>query len=252
MDKLCFGEGWKRRRMKNHRTAAITKAEKMTHELPYERFIRFGPEHLTEAELLAIIIRTGTQEKSALQLAEQVLSLAKYPKEGLLGLYDVTLAVLESINVIVEVKAVKLKCLTELSMRMSCAKAKEGMSFLSSGQVAAYFMEQLRHRETECVVLVCLDAKGQVICEKKMSEGSVTMSLISPREIFLTALEHRAVTIILVHNHPSGDPTPSKSDKELTEHVRESGEQMGIPLLDHIIIGDRRYVSFREASWFIS
>ena len=130
------------------------------HELPYERFLRFGPENLTEAELLAIIIRTGTKRKSALELAEQVLGLARYPKEGLLGLYDATLDELKSISGIGEVKAVKLKCLAELSMRMSMARAREGLNFTSSGQVAAYFMEKLRHRETECVILVCLDANG--------------------------------------------------------------------------------------------
>ena len=219
-------------------------------ELPYERFLRFGPESLTEAELLAIIIRTGTREKNALQVAEEVLGLARYPKEGLLGLYDVTLDELQGIAGIGEVKAVKLKCLTELSMRMSAAKASSGLRFTSSGQVAAYFMEKLRHRETECVILVCLDAKGQMLCERKLSEGSVNMSLISSREIFLAALDGRAVNILLVHNHPSGDPTPSRADKVLTVNVRESGEKMGIPLLDHIVIGDNRYVSFKEAAWF--
>lgn len=228
------------------------KTSKPKHELPYERFLRFGPENLTEAELLAIIIRTGTKEKSALELAEQVLSLARYPKEGLLGLYDATLDELQGIRGIGEVKAVKLKCLAELSMRMSMAKASEGLNFTSSGQVAAYFMEKLRHRETECVILVCLDAKGQMICERKLSEGSVNMSLISPREIFLAALESRAVNILLVHNHPSGDPTPSNADIALTDNVREAGNQMGIPLLDHIVIGDNRYVSFKEADWFYS
>lgn len=219
-------------------------------ELPYERFLRFGPENLTEAELLAIIIRTGTRSKSALDLAEEVLQLARYPKEGLLGLYDVTLNELQSVSGIGEVKAVKLKCLAELSMRMSVAKAREGLNFSTSGQVAAYFMEKLRHRDTECVMLVCLDAKGQMICERKLSEGSVNMSLISPREIFLAALESRAVNILLVHNHPSGDPTPSKADRDLTDNVREAGEYMGIPLLDHIVIGDNRYISFKEAAWF--
>jgi len=224
---------------------------RITEVLPYERFERFGPENLTEAELLAIIIRTGTREKSALQLAEEVLKLARYPKDGLLGLYDVSVEELQRISGIGKVKAVKLKCLTELSRRISMAKAKEGLCFNCSGQVAAYFMELLRHRETECVVLVCLDAKGQVISERKLSEGSVTMSLISPREIFLAALESRAVNILLVHNHPSGDPTPSGSDKVLTAHVREAGEKMGIPLLDHIVIGDGNYVSFKEAAWFL-
>ncbi len=219
-------------------------------EQPYERFLRFGAESLTETELLAIIIRTGTKDKSALQLAEEVLGLARYPKNGLLGLYDVTLDELQEISGIGEVKAVKLKCLAELSMRMSAATAEEGLNFTSSGQVAAYFMEKMRHRDTECVIVVCLDAKGQMIGEKKISEGSVNMSLISPREIFLTALENRAVNILLVHNHPSGDPSPSQADRELTYNVKDTGEQIGIPLLDHIVIGDNRYVSFREAAWF--
>ncbi len=226
------------------------KSPRAAGELPYERFLRFGPENLTEAELLAIIIRTGTRKRSALELAEEVLQLARYPKEGLLGLYDVTLDQLQRVHGIGEVKAVKLKCLAELSMRMSVAKAREGLNFSTSGQVAAYFMEKLRHRDTECVVLVCLDAKGQMICEKKLSEGSVNMSLISPREVFLAALESRAVNILLVHNHPSGDPTPSKADRELTDNVREAGDHMGIPLLDHIVIGDNRYISFKEAAWF--
>lgn len=218
--------------------------------LPYERFLRFGPESLTEAELLAIIIRTGTKEKSAVQLAEQVLQLAKYPREGLLGLYGVSLEELESIKGIGEVKAVKLKCIAELSVRMCTATAKEGARFTDSRQAAAYFMEKLRHRETECVILASLDAKGQLIREKKLSEGSVRMSLISPREIFLEALNAKAVNMMLIHNHPSGDPTPSRNDLEITAVVRELGEKMDIPLLDHIVIGDNRYVSFRESAWF--
>ena len=219
-----------------------------TQLLPYERFLRFGPENLTETELLAIIIRTGTKDCNAMQLAEQVLSLAKYPKEGLLGLYDVSVKELQAIKGIGEVKAVKLKCLTELSMRMSTATARDGVRFNYSGQVADYFMEKLRHKKTECVMLVCLDAKGQLISEQKLSEGSVRMSLISPREIFLAALHCNAVNILLVHNHPSGDPTPSRADTELTANVRELGDKMDIPLWDHIIIGDNCYTSFKESA----
>lgn len=215
--------------------------------LPYERFLRFGPENLTETELLAIIIRTGTKDCNAIQLAEQVMALAKYPKEGLLGLYDVSLEELQAIKGIGEVKAVKLKCLTELTMRMSAATAKKGNCFNSSGQAADYFMEKLRHKKTECVILVCLDAKMQILSEQKLSEGSVRMSLISPREIFLAALQCSAVNIMLVHNHPSGDPAPSQADRELTSNIRELGDKMDIRLLDHIIIGDNRYTSFKEA-----
>lgn len=217
-------------------------------DLPYEKFIRLGPKSLTETELVAIILRTGTKDASALQLAVQVLGLAKYPREGLLGLYDVSLEELMSIKGIGIVKAVKLKCLTELSMRISTATAKEGLKFTNSRMVADYFMEQLRHRDTECVILVCLDSKGKLLKEKELSNGSVKMSLISPREIFLEALHNRAVNIILIHNHPSGDPTPSRADEELTETVRDLGEKMDIPLLDHIIIGDNRYTSFKELS----
>ena len=243
-------EGAPRRSNPQKRSSAPKNVLKTASELPYERFKRFGPENLTEIELLAIILRTGTRDNHVLQVAEEVMGLARYPKEGLLGLYDVTLDELMGIRGIGEVKAVRLKCLTELSMRMSMAKAREGLNLTSSGQVAAYFMEQLRHRDTECVVVVCLDAKGQMICEKKLSEGSVNMSLISPREIFLAALECKAVNILLVHNHPSGDPTPSRADKELTYNVKETGERMGILLLDHVVIGDNCYVSFREQAWY--
>ena len=217
--------------------------------LPYERFVRFGPQSLTEAELLAIIIRTGTKDKTALELAEEVLKLTKYPKEGLLGLHELSLEKLMSISGIGEVKAIKLKCLAELSRRISTAKAKEGMNFTTSAQVAAYYMEELRHRQTECVMMACLDTKGKLICERILSEGTVRMSLVSPREIFLAALECKAVNIILLHNHPSGDPTPSPTDYELTLHIKELGEQMDILLLDHIIIGDQNYFSFKEADW---
>lgn len=238
---------WKKSIPKVRKKAVLAKASS---ELPYEKFKRFGPEYLTEIELLAIILRTGTKENNVLKVAEEVMGLARYPREGLLGLYNVTLDELMGIKGIGEVKAIRLKCLTELSMRMSVARAREGLSFTSSSQVASYFMERLRHRETECVVLACLDAKGQLICERKLSEGSVNTSLISPREIFLAALENRAVNILLVHNHPSGDPTPSDSDKALTYDVKETGERMGIRLLDHIVIGDNCYVSFKEEAWF--
>lgn len=226
----------------------ITTTKVQNLEKPYEKFMEFGPQSLTEAELLAIILRTGTREVSALELARQVLRLSQSPKEGLLGLYEVSLQQLMEVKGIGEVKAIKLKCITELTMRMSRATARKGLQVRNSQTVAEYFMEQLRHRNTECVVLVCLDSKGQILKEIQLSSGSVRMSLISAREIFMEALGCRAVNILLVHNHPSGDPTPSKNDRELTENVREMGEKMDIPLLDHIIIGDNRYMSFKELS----
>lgn len=218
-------------------------------DLPYEKFLSHGAEYLTERELLAIILRTGTRDKSALELAGEVLSLARYPREGLLGLYDVSLEELMRLKGIGLVKAVRLKCLTELSMRISRASAKEGLLFNSPSLVAQYFMEQLRHRETECVILVSLDTKGLMIGEKKISDGSVKMSLLSPREIFLEALRAKAVNILLVHNHPSGDPTPSRLDRDVTSNISRLGKMMEIMLLDHIIIGDNKYISFKEQGY---
>ena len=214
--------------------------------LPYERFLRFGPESLTESELLAIILRTGTKDKSALVLAQEVLALAEPSREGLLGLYDIPLERLQEINGIGEVKAVKLKCITELSRRIASATAREQICMQRPKTVADYYMEQLRHRRTECVVLASVDAKGHLIGDSVMSNGSATMSLISPREIFMEALKRQAVSVILIHNHPSGDPSPSRADTELTGQVAAAGQLLGIPLLDHIIIGDNRYMSFRE------
>lgn len=214
--------------------------------LPYEKFLRFGPKGLTESELLAIILRTGTRDKSALELAEEVLALAEPSREGLLGLYDIPVERLMEIKGIGEVKAVKLKCITELSQRIASATARERICLQRPDTVAAYYMEQLRHRKTECVVLASVDAKSRLLGDVMLSSGSATMSLISPREIFLEALKNQAVSIILIHNHPSGDPTPSKADAQLTGELVSMGQMLGIPLLDHIIIGDNRYMSFKE------
>ena len=214
--------------------------------MPYERFLRFGPENLTDAELLAIILRTGTRDNDALGLANQVLSLTKYPRQGLLGLHDLSLKELMQVKGIGEVKAVKLKSITELSLRINSACAQRGLNFNNTKSVADYLMEKLRHRKTECVYLLCFDSKGQILSEEKLSDGCVNMSLISPREIFIKALNVSAVNIILAHNHPSGDPTPSKTDINITENISEISKLMDIPLLDHIIIGDNIYSSFRE------
>ncbi len=215
-------------------------------EMPYEKFMRFGPEALTEAELLAIILRTGTPDKSAVQLASEVLSMGKYPRCGLLGLHDLSLDDLMKVKGIGEVKAVKLKSLTELAMRISRSVAEKGLNLNDPGTVAEYFMEKLRHRKTECVYLISVNAKGLVLDEWRMSEGSVNKALINPRDLFVRALKMEAVSVILVHNHPSGDPTPSLLDRQVTENVIQLGLVLGIPLLDHVVIGDKNYYSFRE------
>ena len=224
------------------------KKDNKNQDLPYEKFLRFGAENLTESELLAIIIRTGTKDENAQVLAKKVLSLAKYPKCGLLGLYDLSVDDLMKIKGIGPVKAVKLKCITELSMRIVNSGQEQGICFRDASEVAAYFMEKLIHRNTECVMLVCLDGKGQLLSEQRLSEGSVKMSLVSPREIFMEAVRQNAVNIILVHNHPSGDMMPSKEDIMITDRMAKICTMVGIPLIDHVIVGDdnHSYFSFKE------
>ena len=228
----------------------MSKTEKIKNiskeNMPYEKYLRFGPEALTESELLAIILRTGTKDKSAVALAEEILALAQSPRTGLLGLYDIPLERLQEIKGVGEVKAVKIKCIAELAMRINSACAKDGLIINKPATVAEYFMEKLRHRRKECVIVACLDGKGQIIKEVLLSSGSVNMSLISPREVFLEGLRCEAVSLILIHNHPSGDPTPSPCDIEITKCIREMGAKLDVPLLDHIIIGDNCYTSFKE------
>lgn len=226
-----------------------TKNQVIHENLPYEKYLRFGGEALTESELLAIILRTGTKDKSALDIAEEILNISEMPRTGLLGLYDIPLERLLKVKGLGMVKAVKIKCIAELAMRINCASAKDGMIVNRPETVANYFMEKLRHKRKECVILACLDAKCQILKEIPLSSGSVNMSLISPREVFLEAIRAEAVNIILIHNHPSGDPSPSNTDMECTKWIKEMGDKLDVALLDHIIIGDNCYTSFKEKGY---
>ncbi|MCD7864135.1 MAG: DNA repair protein RadC [Lachnospiraceae bacterium] len=213
--------------------------------MPYERFLASGPGALTDAELLAVILRTGTKDKSAVQLAEDILNSCGL-QDNLTVLYQLTLDDLLQIRGIGEVKAVKLLALAELSRRMSQQRIHSDMSFMDSSKVAAYYMEKLRHLHTEQVLAVFLDGRGRYLGEETLSTGTVNASLMSPREIFIAALKHNASGLILLHNHPSGDPTPSLQDQNITLRIAENGKLLNIPLIDHIIIGDHTYTSFRE------
>ena len=214
--------------------------------MPYERFLEFGAESLTDAELLAIILRTGTREKNAIQLAEEILQLQGHMQGKLVGLHQISLEELKSIPGIGEVKAVKIKAIGELAIRMARQSVRREEKFDSPEKIAEYYMERLRHFATENVLLVMLDNKGHLLGERTISKGTVNASLISPREIFIQALKFDASSIILIHNHPSGDASPSKPDKAVTKQIHECGKLMNIPLIDHIIIGDHTYSSFKE------
>lgn len=213
---------------------------------PYEKCLTFGPSVLNDAELLAVVIRSGVRGKSAVDLAENILKGQK-GEQGLLGLLHLSIADLMEIPGVGEVKAIQLKCIAELSRRISSSTAGTRLDFGNAESVAEYYMESLRHKEQEELLLVMLDTRLHLIGDACVFTGTVNASLVSTRELFLTALRRRAVSIILLHNHPSGDPSPSQEDIEVTRKVAAAGRLLDIRLEDHIVIGDRCYVSLRES-----
>ena len=212
---------------------------------PYERCIRHGVQSLSNRDLLAVILRTGAKGRNVLELAGDLLKLVP-EREGFTGIRRLSLDELSNVKGIGKVKAVQLKCLLEIARRMAREEAGEGTYFTSPSAVANYYMEDLRHRKQEHMKLLMLNTKSKLIGETDISKGTVNASLVSPRELFIEALEKNAVSIILMHNHPSGDPTPSKNDILLTRRVKDAGNMIGIELLDHIIIGNNCYISFAE------
>lgn len=215
---------------------------------PYEKCLASGTESLTDTELLAVIIRTGTKGMSAVALADRILNLS-CSNEGLLGICHLSRQELMELPGIGLVKAIQIKCIGELSKRIATKRARKALAFTQPLSIADYYMEQLRHEEQEQMICMMLDTKNHFIGDEIISRGTVNASLISPREIFLLALRYHAVHLILIHNHPSGDATPSEDDRILTRRICEAGDLLGISVLDHIIIGDHQYMSFREEKY---
>ena len=213
-------------------------------ERPYEKCLKQGAEALSDAELLAVLLRTGTKGENVLALAERLLY--QDGGAGLLGIHQFSFQSLMKLTGIGKVKAVQILCLSELAKRLTKASVEPRLRFSSSQSVAEYYMEDLRHRNQEVMKLLLLNSKAELIDETNISKGTVNASLITPRELFVEALKKEAVSMILLHNHPSGDPTPSRDDILTTKRISECGLLIGIELLDHIIIGNNCYVSFQE------
>ena len=135
-------------------------------------------------------------------------------------------------------------------MRMAAAGHRDGICLTSPARIAERYMEQLRHLEQEHVLLLLLDSKCRLLKELTLSIGSVNQSILTPREVLIAALQYKAVHMILLHNHPSGDPSPSKADLVTTRKVKEAGDMLGIPLMDHIVLGDHKYISLKEQGLF--
>ncbi len=214
-------------------------------ERPYEKCFANGPDFLTDNELLSVILRTGTNGISASDLSNQILK-GEGGQDSLLSIMHLSKEQLLKIKGIGKVKAVQILCIAELAKRIASVDAYSGLRFDKPSSIADYYMERLRHLEREKLIVMYLDTKCRMIQDKVLTMGTVNQSLISPREIFVEALKCNAVNLILIHNHPSGDCTPSKEDIQSTHKIKKAGEIIGINLLDHIIIGDRKYSSIME------
>lgn len=210
---------------------------------PREKLIEHGPDILSNSELLAILIRTGTARRSALDIARELTD-----NDGLY--YNIAkargVADLSKIKGLGPAKAATILAAVELGRRVAVAEPQKKSRFSSPKACVAFLMPRLRYERHEKFVVMLLDSKNQLIKTQQISEGSLNASVVHPREVFAPAILHQAACILAAHNHPSGDPAPSREDRQLTSALKETGAVMGIPLLDHIIIGDGRYYSFRE------
>jgi len=213
-------------------------------ERPYEKLKMYGAQNLSNSELLAIIIKTGTKEYTALDLANKVLKLNENSeKEDLSFLQDISITEFMKIKGIGKVKAVQLLAVCELAKRMNKPINKQRIKINNSNDVAKLLMNELKYEKKEVVKVILLNSKNIVLKIKDVSYGGTNFAMIEPKEILVEAIKLQAPKIIMVHNHPSGDVKPSKSDFNITDRIYESAEILGIQLLDHIIIGDNKYES---------
>ena len=227
---------------------SITMKDLPISEQPYEKCEQYGSRSLSDAELLAIIIRSGAKGKRALESAYSLLQLdPDHP--GLEGLMRSDTDQIRRIRGIGRVKAIQLEAVFELSRRISACGLTPGLRFTGPRSAADYFMSRLRGLQQEEVHMISLDTKNQLIRERTVTRGTVDRSLISPREVYIHALRDGAVSIVLVHNHPSGDCTPSSQDLESTLQIAQAGQLLGIRLLDHIVVGEHCFTSLYEQGY---
>lgn len=213
-------------------------------ERPYEKMQLLGSTSLSNCELLAIIIKTGTKEKTALGLAQEILNLiSNNEQSSLRDLQNFSIEEFMTINGIGRVKAIQLKAVLELTKRISKPINYLQIKISTPKDIANIFMEELRCEKREIVKVVILNVKNIVLKILDVSFGGTNSASVEPKEILLEAIKMQAPKIILVHNHPSGDPTPSKEDFIITDRIYETADIMGIQMLDHIIIGDGEYKS---------
>ena len=212
-------------------------------ERPKEKLFKYGADILTNSELLALILRTGTRKENVIQLSSRLLS----ELEGLDGILDADADEIMAIKGIKHTKASQILALAELFKRFRTLKAcSKDVKVTSPKDVANVVMGEMMNLEQEVLKVILLSTKNIIIGTKDVFKGSLNSSIVHPREIFKQAIKRNSASIIICHNHPSGDPTPSKEDINVTLRIKECGKIIGIELLDHIIIGKNKFVSFKE------
>lgn len=224
----------------------ITITSLPANERPREKLKNHGVKALSNAELLAILLRTGTKNESALSLSYKILS----QNDGIRSLANAGVTDLNKISGIGLAKASQLIAAVELGKRIAQYSYNEDIYVKRPQDAADMLMEEMRYYKKEHIKIIMLNVKCKVIGVEEISIGSLNSSLAHPREIFIPAVKNSSANIILIHNHPSGDPTPSKDDIEITRRVYEAGKILGIELYDHIIIGDGVFISIKEKSLF--
>lgn len=214
-------------------------------ERPRERLIRHGVDALSLNELLAILLVTGTRGKSVLELAHEIMA-----KFGTIQkLLEASITELCEIKGVGKAKAIQLKAAFGITLKMTQAETSVKTA-LTSQDAYALVKDELSRQVQEILIVILKDIKGRLITHEKISMGTLSEVLVHPREVFYPAVRHKANSFILAHNHPSGDPTPSFADLELTRHLIRSSRIMGIGLEDHLIIGSDRFVSLKESGYF--
>ena len=214
---------------------------------PREKMAKKGATALTDAELVAILLRTGIAEKSAIDIASELTADGGLYKRlaGITRLNELT-----NIKGLGQAKAATVLAALEIGRRIASAKPIEKIHLSCPQDVAEFLMPRLRYAAKEQFVVILLNNKNKVIGTEVVSEGSLSSSIVHPREVFAPAILHHAAAIMVAHNHPSGDPKPSIEDEEVTRQLLRSGKVLGIPMIDHVIIGDGNYYSFLENEAF--
>ena len=213
-------------------------------ERPYEKLEMYGEDSLTNSELLAIIIKTGTKEETALDLARKVLAMKQQASDNNMRfLQDLSLQEFMKIKGIGKVKAIQLKAVFEIAKRISRPMYDTKIFIKSTEDVAALLRQEMQLEKREIAKILILNNKNVLLKMKDIAFGGTNFAMITPKDVLLDAIKMQAQKVILVHNHPSGDPTPSKGDIVATQRILQAASLMGIELLDHVVIGDNKYES---------